>query len=158
MIAIPLEEKIRHCIERHPDWDNVRMANSVGTRTRNIVAFREGKPLTVPVDIPIASTANPTPIAESGLIPLDKVLQRYDIRAAILRELALIPKGKFISETELCQRAAGTDKNRFRRAVDNNEVEFKPLRIKIRPKDLSEDRWYWGHPDDIAKVLEMRDK
>ena len=156
MIAIPLEEKIRHCIERHPDWDNVRMANSIGTRTRNIVAFREGKPLTVPVYIPIASTANPTSIVESGLISIDKVLQRYDIRAAIFRELALIPKGKLLSEVELCQRAAGTDKYRFRRAIENNEAELRPFRIRLK-LDEGEAKWFWADRETIEAAQRIRD-
>jgi len=156
MIAISLEEKIRGCIERHPDWDNVRMAKSIGTRIGNIVAFREGKPLTVRVDIPIASTANPTPVVESGLISIDKVLQRYDVRAAIFRELALIPKGKLLSEVELCQRAAGTDKNRFRRTVENNETEFRSLRIRLK-LDEGEPKWFWADKETIESAQRIRD-
>lgn len=157
MIAISLEEKIRGCIERHPDWDNVRIANAIGTRTGNVVAFREGKPLTTRVDIPIAPTAGPAQVAESGLVSLDKVLQRYDIRSAIFRELALIPKGKLISEVELCQRAAGTDKYRFRRTVENNEAEFRGVRIKLRLDDSGDSKWYWGAAGDIASALQIRD-
>lgn len=157
MISIPLEEKIRGCIERHPDWDNVRIANSIGTRTRNIVAFREGKPLTVPVDIPIVPATNSVPAPESGLVSLEKVIQRYDFRAAIYRELAVIPQGKLISEAELCQRVAGTDKSRFNRCRENNEAEFRPLRIKLRLDDSSEGRWYWGAALDIAEAQRIRD-
>jgi hypothetical protein len=158
MRPISLEDKIKNSIDRHPDWDDAHRAKSIGTRIAIIVAFREGKPLSEVPALPSPIPPNPPPTVESGLISLDKIIQRYDIRAAIFRELALIPKGKVIPETELCQRAAGTDKNRFRRAVENNEAEFKPLRIKVRPKDSSEDRWYWGHPDDIATVLKIRDK
>jgi hypothetical protein len=156
MRAISLEEKIRGCIERHPDWDNVRIANAIGTRRGNIAAFREGRALNIAAFIPVpaASTTLPT---ESGLISLDKVLQRYDVRSAILRELVLIPKGKLISEVELCQRAAGTDKNRFRRTVENNEVEFRPLRIKLRLDDSTDGRWYWGAATDIAEAQRIRD-
>jgi len=156
MIAISLEEKIKGCIERHPDWDNVRIANSIGTQSRNIVAFREGKPLTARMDIPIVPTASPASAIESGLISLDKVLQRYDIRAAILRELALVPKGKLLSEVELCQRAAGTDKNRFRRTVENNEAEFRPLRIRLK-LDEGEAKWYWAGRETIEAAQRIRD-
>jgi len=156
MTPISLEEKIRGCIERHPDWDNVRIANSIGTRRGNIAAFREGRALNIAVLVPIAATST-TPPTESGLISLDKVLQRYDVRSAILRELALIPKGKLISEVELCQRAAGMDKNRFRRTVENNEAEFRLLRIKLRLDDSTDGRWYWGAMTDIAEAQKIRD-
>lgn len=156
MIAISLEEKIRRCIERHPDWGNVRIAGSIGTRAGNVQAFREGKQLTARVDVPIASTASPSPIVESGLVSLEKVILKYDIRSAILRELAQIPKGKLISEVELCQRAAGTDKNRFRRTVENNEAEFRPFRIRLK-LDEGEARWYWADSSTVEAAQRMRD-
>jgi hypothetical protein len=156
MIAIPLEEKIRRCIERHPDWGDVRIANSIGCRRPLIQAFREGKSLSAIPDLPPPVPAQIPPMPESGLISLDKVLQRYDIRAAILRELALVPKGKLLSEVELCQRAAGTDKNRFRRTVENNEAEFRPLRIRLK-LDEGEAKWYWAGRETIEAAQRIRD-
>jgi hypothetical protein len=154
MIRISLDEKIKRCIERHPDWTDMRIANTVSTSIGNIRAAREGRPLVVP--IPNAVTPNPAPPSDSGLITLDKVLQRYDIRSAIIRELALIPKSKLISEVELCQRAVGTDKNRFRRTVENNEAEFRPFRIRLK-LDEGEARWYWSDKETIEAAQRMRD-
>ena len=154
MRGISIEEKIRRCIERNSTWDDKRIANSVGCRRPLIQAFREGRSLSIPD--PAAITLNSAPPVESGLISLDKVLQRYDIRAAILRELAHIPKGKLISEVELCQRAAGTDRNRFRRTVENNEAEFRPFRILLK-LDESDKKWYWASPETVEAAQRMRD-
>jgi len=154
MIAISLEQKIKNCLARHPEWDDIRVANSVNTRIGNVRAVREGRSLAIPD--PTAIIPNPVPPAESGLISLEKVIQKYDIRSAILRELAQIPKGKLIPEAELCQRAAGTDKNRFRRTVENNEAEFRPLRILLK-LDEGEKRWYWADKETTDACQRMRD-
>ena len=92
----------------------------------------------------------------SGIISLEKIISRYDIKAAILRELEKIEKGTLVSEQELCQRAAGIDKNRFRRTVENNEELFKTRRVKLRI-DEGEAKIFWGSAADIAEATRMRD-
>lgn len=93
-------------------------------------------------------------ISVSGLVTLDKVRTRYDIRAAILRELAACPRGSLIVERELCKRTAGSDTDRFRRAVETNLAEFKPYRLKMRLDD-GDPKWWWGHAEDIAEALRI---
>jgi hypothetical protein len=91
-----------------------------------------------------------------GIISLDKVIAHYDIKSAILRELAKVAKGKLISEAELCQRAAASDRNRFRRCVENNTELFQAMRIKLR-LDEGEPKWWWGHAEDVAEAQKIRD-
>src|SRR4030042_132879 len=79
----------------------------------------------------------------SGIVTLEKVINRFDIKAAILRELGKIEKGTLILEQELCQRAAGQDKNRFRRTVENNADLFRLNRVKLK-LDEGEPKYYWG--------------
>jgi hypothetical protein len=92
-----------------------------------------------------------------GVITLDAVRARYDIAAAIKRELAKLKPGALILETEMRQRAAGRDANRFRRTVDNAE-EFKANRIKLQlDPDGGEAAWYWGDNSTIAAAIKVRD-
>ena len=153
MARMMLEQKIRNCLERHPDWTMKRMSNATGARFSQIICIKEGHPMAENEP----TSGYPASSPDAGLISLDKVMQRYDIHSAILRELAGVPKGKLISETELCQRAAGTDKNRFRRTVENNDTEFRLLRIKLRLDDSGDGKWFWGGADDIAKAAAIRD-
>ena len=92
----------------------------------------------------------------SGLINLSQVIERYDIASAIRREIAALPKGRLILETELCQKTAGTDRNRFRRTLDNNADGFKAFRILLK-LDEGEKKWYWGSVLDISEALKIRD-
>lgn len=156
MIHQSTEDRIKQCITKHPEWTDARIANSLITSIWNIRAVRAGKPL--PLAGPITDSAVPilSPQPESGLVSLDKVIHRYDFRAAIYRELALIPRGKLISEAELCQRVAGTDRNRFRRTVENNEAEFRPLRILLK-LDEGEKKWYWADKETIEAAQRIRD-
>ena len=92
----------------------------------------------------------------SGFVSLEKIKTKLDIAAAILRELETVPKGTLIAEQELCQRAAGQDRNRFRRAVENGEDTFRTRRVRLK-LDEGEARWFWGHAEDIAEALKIRD-
>ena len=92
----------------------------------------------------------------SGLINLSQVIEKYDIASAIRRELATLPKGRLILETELCQKTAGTDRNRFRRTVENNADGFRAFRILLK-LDEGEKKWYWGSISDVEQALKIRD-
>ena len=91
-----------------------------------------------------------------GLISLSQVIEKYDIASAIRRELASLPKGRLILETELCQKTAGTDRNRFRRTLDNNADGFRAFRILLK-LDEGEKKWYWGSISDVEQALKIRD-
>jgi hypothetical protein len=106
-----------------------------------------------PFRAPTAEVKKETPT----IISLDKVKTRYDVKAAIERELSKLFRGKLISEDELRQRTAGKDRNRFRKVVDNNPELVRPLRIKISLGEDEEPRWYWGHKDDVAEAKAYRD-
>jgi hypothetical protein len=92
----------------------------------------------------------------SGVVTLEKIIARFDIKAAILKELEKVEKGSLIAEAELCQRACGYDKSRFRRTVENNEDEFRPRRVLLK-LDEGDKKWYWGGVADIAEALRIRD-
>jgi hypothetical protein len=93
----------------------------------------------------------------SGIITLEKIKNRFDIAAAIIRELEKVEKGTLILETELCQRAAGYDKQRFRRTIENNEELFRPHRVRLK-LDEGDAKWYWGSKEDIAEAIKERDR
>jgi len=139
------EERIERCIKRHPDWDAPRIANSVECSVLLVRARMIGETLPRGTE------------RKTGLISLTKVMERYDIKAAILKALATIPRGQLVVEADLCQKAAGKDRNRFRRTVENNNEEFRVLRIKLKLDESSEGKWYWGHPDDVAEAIRIKE-
>jgi len=146
----PVEDRLRTCISNHPDWTVERIAASIVGSTRAMVrAMQAGEPVA-----PIIEEAKK---AEVGTISLAQVRARYDIAAAIKRELAKLKPGALILEAEMRQRAAGRDANRFRRTVDNTE-EFKVNRIKLQlDPDGGEAAWYWGDVSTISAAIKVRD-
>lgn len=145
------EERIRRCIAKHPDWTDARIQNSVKGRMELIQAVRAGVS-------PTLQTGESKPLEGNGnaaLVSLDKIIARYDIKGAILRVIGELPKGKLIVEAELCQRTAGSDRNRFRRTVENNQEEFKAFRIKLRLDESAEGKWFWGHVSDIEQAQKI---
>lgn len=145
-MMLPAADRIKACLDRHPDWAAARVAKSLNLRMADVEAVRGGAPAIVPPgEAPVASNGG-------SLISLDRVVIRYDTRTAILHVIGELPKGKLIIESELCAKTAGTDRNRFRRCLDNNAEEFQPLRIKLRLDDSSEGKFFWGHASDIAEA------
>jgi len=145
------EEKIKGCLGRHPEWDDRRVANSCTASIEIVRAVRAGQPM--------PENSVPAPAQEAaGLISLEKVIQKYDIKSAIERELSTLPKGKLLEENDLCRRAAGTDRNRFRRTIENNTEAYKTRRVKVKIDDDGEPKWLWGWGDDIAAIINARDK
>jgi len=145
------EEKIQRCLARHPGWLDWQVAKSANVHADAVKSARAGLPVNPQSEIS-------TPAGDNGnaaLVSLDKVIARYDIKAAILREIDSLPKGKLIVESELCQRTAGTDRNRFRRTCENNADELKPLRIKLRLDDGTDGKWYWGRASEIAEAQKI---
>lgn len=148
-----IEERIKAAITRRPERDDSRTSKALGVPIAAIRAVRAGQS--------VPESGAPPPPEDRGnsnsFVSLDRVRARYDICAAIERELASIPRGRMILEADLCQRTAGSDRNRFRRTVENNEERFRGNRIKLRLDDSSEGRWYWGHPEDISEAIRIRD-
>ena len=145
-----VEEKVRRCIARHPDWPDRRIALSINKGGNCKVA--DVKAIRLGLSMPQQQSQE-----RSSLISLKKIIEKYDIRTAILHEIAKLPEGQLILEADLCKETAGTDRNRFRRTVENNADEFRSLRIKLKLDDSSEGKWYWGHPGDIAEAQRIRD-
>jgi hypothetical protein len=141
-----IEDRIKGCVERHPDWDDARVSNAIaGSSVAAVRLVRAGE--TVPAE------DKPAP----GVITLDAVRARYDVAAAIRRELDRLKPGALVLEAEMRQRAAGKDANRFRRAVEN-APEFKANRIKLQlDPDVKEGAWYWGTASTIAAAIKVRD-
>ena len=92
-----------------------------------------------------------------GLVSLDKIKEKFDIKATIMRELAKVPKGRLIIESEFAQKCAGYDRVRFRRCLENNEEEFRQFRVKLR-LDEGDAKTYWGNAEDILAAIKMRDQ
>jgi hypothetical protein len=150
------EERIKAGIIRHPDWPDVKIAQSADCRKADVAIVRAGGSLLLRASV--SQPAVPAPgESVSGLVSMEKVVARYDVKSAILREIGAVPEGALMLETELCLRCSGQDRNRFRRTVENNESEFKQLRVKLRLDDSTDGKWYWGHPKTIAEALKIRD-
>jgi hypothetical protein len=62
-----------------------------------------------------------------------------------------------LRESDLCQMTAGSDRNRFRRAVENNADRFREFRVKLRIDDSGDGTYYWGRREDVAEAVRMRD-
>jgi hypothetical protein len=99
--------------------------------------------------------APPAQAPGAGFVTLAQVIEKYDVAAAIRREIAQLPKGRLLLEQELFQRTAGTDRSRFRRTVENNAEAFRPFRIKLRLERDEEPKWYWADPDTIGKAMKL---
>lgn len=151
---IPLADRIRGCHDRHPEWDVARIASAVrGSNRTMIAAVLAGEPIPDP-----PQPKNVRLVSEPGIVDLDAVTRRYDIAAAIRDELSRLPPGKLMVEREMCQRTAGRDTGRFRRAVENTD-EFRSNRVKLRLNpDQPEGSWYWGNRDDVTRAVRLRDE
>jgi hypothetical protein len=145
------EVRIKACVLRHPDWGVARIADSMNVRQDEVRALVGSIPR---IESPSLSGGNGN---GAGTVDLSSVLRRYDIKAAILNELSTLSEGKLISEAELCNRTAGTDKNRFRRTVENNPDVFNPLRIKLKLDATSDGKYFWGKASDVEAALKIRD-
>ena len=93
----------------------------------------------------------------AAFVSLSSIREKLDIAEAIKREIQKIPKGKLILEDEMCRRTAGKDRNRFRRAVDNNAEFFRAHRVKLKLDDGGEGKFFWGQDADIAEAVRIRD-
>lgn len=115
--------------------------------------------------LPSSRLGTPVAVPETtrtgiGEVTLSKVKERFDIKSAIYKELAVLARGTLLVETELCQRVAGNSSNeraRFTRIVETNEAEFKPLRMRMKLRRDGDEKWYWGHKDDVAEAVSVRD-
>ena len=143
-----MADRIAACIARHPDWNDKRVAKAIACRMHEVEAVRAGNPASEP-------EPRSTPKAV-GIVTLDTVREKLDIRAAIHRETLRIRPGQLVEEREMRARTAGNDAARFRRAVENHEDEFAPFRLKLRLTD-GEARWWWGRADTVAEAAKIRD-
>ena len=105
------------------------------------------------------SSIGPPPGASETVEPrrtitLGVIAERYDTRAAILREVAKIPAGEFMEQGLLSRIAVGADHVRFNRCLELNAGEFGAYRIKIKIGESPEGKWFWAAPADIAKARE----
>lgn len=154
---LPLAEKIRRCIDSHPDWDANRIASAVRGSTRVAIrAVMNGLPIPEKPEPPAAKAVERS---DAGTVDLSAVRKRYDIAAAIRFELSQMKPGSLILEREMCSRTAGRDASRFRRTVENGIDEFRSNRVKLRlDPDQPDGSWYWGRREDIAEALRLRDE
>jgi hypothetical protein len=84
-------------------------------------------------------------------VSLSQLEKRYDVKSAIESVLSTLPPERLIQESDMAQRAAGGDRNRFRWFLDTHLDAFKDNRIKLR-LDGGPSRWYWGTVDTIKKA------
>ena len=151
-----IEQRIKNCIERHPDWDDSRIASATRGSTRAAIkAVRSG----IPVSEGMLAKAKPEePAPAAGQISIAQIRHRYDIAARIRAELEALPAGALILERELCQKTAGKDAARFRRTVENAE-DLKAYRVKLKlDPDQPEGAFYWGKLQDVREAQRLRDE
>ena len=150
-----ITERIVSCLQRHPDWDTARIAKSCGAHHGEVDAVRRGE------QVPDPGTAERflkrEPATAPAAISLARVKERFDIAAAITRALSTVKRGTLLPEDELCRLTAGRDRSRFRRAVENNPELSRAHRVRLRLDDSSEGKFYWGHAEDIAEAIRLRD-
>jgi len=145
----PNAQRVMACIARNPEWNDVRIANSLALSIHYVRAVMRG-------ENPADTTALPDQPRSAGVVSLSSIREKLDTRAAILREVATMPTDQLIEEREMRQRVCGHDANRFRRTVENNADFFKAYRIKLR-LDEGEARWWWARAETVAEALRLRD-
>lgn len=155
---LDVNEKIRRCIAKHPDWTWKRIACATGGRKASVEAILRGEPVPCVTPAPVISKdAAPATPPGMACISLAAVREKLDVAAMIRREVSKIPGGQLIPEDEMCRLTAGRDRNRFRRAVENNADVFRPHRVRLRLDESTDGKWYWGRRDDIAEAMRIRD-
>lgn len=154
MKTIDVNEKVRRCVAKHPDWHWKRIASATGGHKPVIEAILRGEP--VPELTP-APAPGPVDSSAPGCISLSAVRDKLDIAAMIRREVNRIPRGQLMPEDDLCRLTAGRDRNRFRRAVENNADCFRAHRVRLRLDESTEGKWYWGQAPDVAEAIRIRD-
>lgn len=149
-----LSEKIKACLQRHPDWETRRIAKAIGARLGEVEAARCGAGAVPKTGTPeVFPEHTPAPASVS----LASIRERLDIAAAITRALSSVKRGTLLPEDELCRMTAGRDRNRFRRAVDNHPDLARAHRVKLRLDDATDGKYYWGRADDVQEAIRLRD-
>ncbi len=153
-----IEERIKRCLSRHVEWEDVRTAKSVGCRVADVRRVREATDSVPFIPDKAKAKASPEPISETapGLISLATVREKYDVASAIEKAVLGIPKGKLISDSEMCARVCGSDRARYRRCLDNFAARLNPFRIKLKLDD-GEPKYYWGRRSDIQEASRLRE-
>lgn len=150
-----IEDRIKCCIARHPEWPAERINNSIaGSNIAMVRAIMAG------TAVPIEGTTVPKPESApeiSGYVSLDLICEKLDVKSAILREIGKIPKHKVIPEAEMVSRTAGTDRNRFRRIIENNAEEFRPYRTMVKTRESPNGIWFWASAEAITRINKLRD-
>jgi len=160
-MTLTLEQRIRGCLARHPDWTTARITTSTTARMAEVEAIRAGQPMPERAK---AATPFPTtaldiagkPSSGAGTVSLDKIRAKFDTIAAIERELAALPRGQLLPESDMAKLTCGTDRSRFRRCIENNAERFRHIRTKLK-LDEGEARAFWGHPEDICEAERYRE-
>jgi hypothetical protein len=62
-----------------------------------------------------------------------------------------------LPQDELCRLTVGRDRNRFRRAIDNNPDLVRAHRVRLCLDDSTEGKFYWGHEADVQEAARLRD-
>jgi hypothetical protein len=152
------EDRIKAALLRNPNRDDRHVAKALLVPIAAVRAVRAGG--AIPGGGQGGGQGVPAPevpVNGAGLISLDRIRERYDITAAILQALAKLPHGKLLRESDLCQLTAGSDRTRFRRAVENNADKFREFRVRLRIEDSGDGTFYWGSREDVAEAVRMRD-
>ena len=146
--AMPMEEKIKACLERHPDWPDQRIQNAIRGSTMTAVrAIRAGQPLPESGPPPRAAALRPL----MSLIAVDDIKRKYDMFGAIMDIIRSLPAGHVISEQDLKQSIEHPDPFRFKRTIEAREKELEPYRIMLKYKG-SEAKYHYARPDVIADL------
>jgi hypothetical protein len=156
--SAPLLERIKACLEKHPDWDDVRVAAAiVGSRRELVRAVRAGEPLPETVTAIVEVTPKGQLTSGVTLISLDDIKRKYDLYAQILEVICDLPSGQVISETDLRACIQTPDPLRFKRTIEAHEKELEPYRIMLKYKS-SEARYHYAKPEVISDLRNILEK
>jgi len=154
----PVEDRLRTCLTKHPEWTDERIAAAiVGSRREMVRAMRAGEPLPETVTTIVEVTPKGQLTSGVTLISLDDIKRKYDLYAQILEVICDLPSGQVISETDLRTCVQSPDPLRFRRTIEAHEKELEPYRIMLKYKS-SEARYHYAKPEVISDLRNILEK
>ena len=145
----PVEDRLRACFAKHPDWPDERIAAAiVGSRREMVRAIRAGEPLPEPPTKPeFAAALHPN----VTLVSVNDIKRKYDMYGAIMEIIRTLPPGQVITEGDLKQSVDHPDPYRFKKTMDAHEKELEPYRIMLKYRG-SEAKYHYGKPEVIADL------
>ncbi|HAM41469.1 MAG TPA: hypothetical protein DCP69_09065 [Candidatus Omnitrophica bacterium] len=135
-VACSVEEKVRRCVARHPEWDDNRISSAATAPVRLVRAARakQGK-----------GSAHQEPAAKQRGKTLQQFRAQFDVRERIRVGLKTHLNGVYMTDQEF-REACGIPAQDWRRFADLEEFEL----YRWRHKTIV----YWAQPKMLATMRE----